>query len=286
MSDWFRHDRNDGQNRTDNDDRYDAEGRDRRNFGGRERWRTRDDEQRSFGSRQVDPGRGGYGGRSSGDYGAQGSAYRDASYRGIQTGEGDRSATYGERGGRDRSYGVQSYGDKPYADQAYNDRAYGGQSMGERNYGDRSYGERSGAERTRSNREAGYDFTPEGTNPALLRIADGESEHLGRSHGGEHRGRGPKNYTRSDARITEDVNDRLSDDSWLDASEIEVKVEAGEVTLSGTVQSREDKRRAEDLAEQVGGVRHVQNSLRIEHQQAWNARGPTAKPGGSAPPTS
>lgn len=79
---------------------------------------------------------------------------------------------------------------------------------------------------------------------------------------GEHRGRGPKGYRRSDERIAEDVNDRLTDDPYIDASEIEVNVKAGEVTLAGFIFHREDKRRAEDLAESVAGVIHVQNNLR------------------------
>lgn len=79
----------------------------------------------------------------------------------------------------------------------------------------------------------------------------------------EHRGRGPKGYRRSDGRIAEDVNDRLTDDPYLDASDIEVKVNDGEVTLSGLVASREDKRRAEDLADTILGVGHVQNDLRV-----------------------
>lgn len=80
---------------------------------------------------------------------------------------------------------------------------------------------------------------------------------------GEHRGRGPSGYERSDDRIREDVNDRLTDDSWLDASNVEVSVQQREVTLSGTIASREDKRRAEDLADSVPGVTHVQNNLRV-----------------------
>lgn len=80
---------------------------------------------------------------------------------------------------------------------------------------------------------------------------------------GEYRGRGPLGYTRSDERIREDVCDRLTDDPSLDASGIEVRVGSGEVTLSGTVGSRMDKRRAEDIAEEVSGVRHVQNDLRV-----------------------
>jgi Predicted periplasmic or secreted lipoprotein len=84
---------------------------------------------------------------------------------------------------------------------------------------------------------------------------------------GSHRGRGPKNYTRSDERIREDVNDRLSDDDHVDASDIEVSVSNCEVTLDGTVTHRSAKRRAEDVAESVSGVRHVQNNLRVKQDQ-------------------
>lgn len=80
---------------------------------------------------------------------------------------------------------------------------------------------------------------------------------------GNHRGKGPKNYSRSQERIREDVSDKLSDDSFLDASEIEVEVKGSEVTLSGTVDSRYSKHRAEDLAEDVTGVTDVQNNLRV-----------------------
>lgn len=80
----------------------------------------------------------------------------------------------------------------------------------------------------------------------------------------DHRGRGPTDYVRSDDRIREDVNDRLTDDYWVDASRIGVVVSAGEVTLNGTVDSKSDKRRAEDLADAVSGVKHVQNNLRVD----------------------
>jgi hypothetical protein len=81
---------------------------------------------------------------------------------------------------------------------------------------------------------------------------------------GSHRGRGPKGYRRSDQRIHEDVCERLTEDRFIDASNIDVVVKEGEVTLSGTVSSRGLKRRAEDLAEMASGVAHVQNNLRIE----------------------
>ncbi|NBJ09403.1 BON domain-containing protein [Microvirga sp. SYSU G3D207] len=86
----------------------------------------------------------------------------------------------------------------------------------------------------------------------------------GRSGAGLHRGRGPKGYRRSDERIHEDVCERLTEDPFIDASDIEVAVKDGEVTLSGTVSSRGLKRRAEDLAELASGVAHVQNNLRVQ----------------------
>ncbi|PWL16561.1 hypothetical protein DKP76_16415 [Falsochrobactrum shanghaiense] len=81
--------------------------------------------------------------------------------------------------------------------------------------------------------------------------------------GGQHRGKGPKGYTRSDERIKEDVCDALMDDADLDASDIEVSVKKGEVTLQGQVEKRSDKRRAEECAEACLGVSDVQNNIKI-----------------------
>jgi Predicted periplasmic or secreted lipoprotein len=80
----------------------------------------------------------------------------------------------------------------------------------------------------------------------------------------DHRGRGPSDYTRSDERIREDINDNLTHDWRIDASHIRVTVKDGEATLDGHVDSRHAKRRAEDLADDVTGVRHVQNNLRVQ----------------------
>ncbi|TCM20624.1 BON domain-containing protein [Novosphingobium sp. PhB165] len=79
----------------------------------------------------------------------------------------------------------------------------------------------------------------------------------------DHRGRGPSDFTRSDERIREDVHDSLTNDWRVDASRVRVTVADGEVTLDGTVDSRAEKRRAEDLTDDVSGVRHVQNNLRV-----------------------
>jgi osmotically-inducible protein OsmY len=56
----------------------------------------------------------------------------------------------------------------------------------------------------------------------------------------------------------------LTEAGDVDATDIEVKVVAGVVTLSGSVTSRIAKRRAEDLAEGVRGVNDVQNQLCIQ----------------------
>jgi len=85
----------------------------------------------------------------------------------------------------------------------------------------------------------------------------------GRPMPGPHRGRGPKTYQRSDDRITEDLCERLTDDPGIDASDIDVEVKNREVTLSGLVDSRAARRRAEDIADAISGVSHVQNNLRV-----------------------
>lgn len=94
---------------------------------------------------------------------------------------------------------------------------------------------------------------------------------------GKYRGRGPSGYRRSDERIREDVNDRLTDNAYLDANDIVVTVKECEVTLSGTVNNRADKRMAEDIAESVSGVKNVQNNLRVNEEQVS-----TVGPGSSA----
>ena len=81
---------------------------------------------------------------------------------------------------------------------------------------------------------------------------------------GGHRGRGPRNFQRSDERIYHDVCERLTDDHLIDATEITVAVENGEVTLAGSVISRQQKRRAESILDDISGVRDVHNQLRVQ----------------------
>jgi hypothetical protein len=105
-------------------------------------------------------------------------------------------------------------------------------------------------------------------------LTGGESrwERHGNSSG-SFRGVGPKGYTRSDERVLEDLHERLSEDSMIDASNISVSVANGEVTLDGFVDSRQSKRAAEDCCEQCSGVRHVQNNLRIQQSAGQQGSG-------------
>jgi osmotically-inducible protein OsmY len=95
-------------------------------------------------------------------------------------------------------------------------------------------------------------------------------------------GRGPKSYQRGDDRIRADLCDKLMQ-GWMDASDVDVKVKDGEVTLSGTVRSRDEKRAIEDAAEEVLGVKDVTNNIRINraegvlHHQA--SQEPVQQPG-------
>lgn len=261
--DWdLNHDDNHGSRERGRDD-Y---GRDGRRAGSPGRY----DEGRSWqGSGQS------YGGdRYDGEYGER--AYSDrVQGRGRGGGGGGHSLESFARGrGAGAGVGQRGYGQIGVG-QNPNDQGgvgQGGFSQAGTTYDDRGgrdfYGADGGARGAYSGygqRSGGRDRNePMATNPYLADITEGE-----------HRGRGPKNYTRSDDRIAEDVSDRLSDAHDVDASDIEVTVQAGEVTLSGTVDDRRAKRRAEDVAEEVSGVRHVQNNLRVKDQSATRAMGDT-----------
>ncbi|MDF1728762.1 MAG: BON domain-containing protein [Sulfitobacter sp.] len=155
-------------------------------------------------------------------------------------------ADYGSRGGMDYRQGGDHYG----SDGGGGHREDFGREMRDQPR-DRDYGYRGGSQDQSARDQRG----------GLSSRFDGEGQ--GRS-GQSHRGRGPKNYQRSDDRICDDVCDRLSDDHDVDASDIEVSVSDREVTLSGEVDSKQAKRSAEDCADSVSGVEHVQNNLRVK----------------------
>jgi hypothetical protein len=85
---------------------------------------------------------------------------------------------------------------------------------------------------------------------------------------GQRRGpvRPPRGYQRADDRIREDVCERLMEGP-VDVGDVEVTVSKGEVTLSGTVEERWEKRAIEDLAVNVRGVHDVHNRVRVRPQE-------------------
>jgi hypothetical protein len=89
---------------------------------------------------------------------------------------------------------------------------------------------------------------------------------------GPHWGKGPKGYKRSDERTRDDVCDAIAHQGHIDASDVEVKVTDGIVTLSGTVFHRHDKRRLEHIAEHCRGVHEVHNELRLKRTEQGAAK--------------
>lgn len=228
-----------------------------------ERWRDEDRRREEERRRYEEEYRAGSSYGRGGPYaGGSGRDYGEVSWRGYGRDEDER-----ERWGREGDY------------------RSGGSALGGR-YGEGygGYGQRSGyGSRERSG--YGYGGREQGQERGMWdRAADEVSSWFGdedaerrrrmdAAREGKHRGRGPKGYARSDDRIREDVSDRLSDDSMVDASEIEVTVSNREVTLSGTVESREARRRAEDCAENVSGVSYVQNNLRVKQEGMSSSAG-------------
>ena len=211
-------------------------------------------------------GQGGYGQSGYGQSGYGQAGYGQGSY-------GQGSYGQGGFGGGYPGYGSQGYGSQwqgPYSQgqgyggpQGYGSQGYGGQGYGGLGYGAPSYAGSSygyqglGAQGYGS---PGLGWgTQGGTEPS------GRERFGGTGQQGRFSGRGPRNYKRSDQRIQEDVYERLSMQNEIDASDITVEVHDGVVTLSGTVEDRRAKRLAEDIAEQVLGVKDVKNELRVEH---------------------
>src|SRR6185295_19616758 len=208
-------------------------------------------------------GRGGYGGgrydRQSSSGGGRETGREGYWGRGWENERDDdtRESRYGSygRSGAERGY---SEGMRDYSSQRYN------YPTGFRS--NESYGGRSN-DYDRDRYDSGEDrgWWDRASDAVASWFGDEDAERRRRQdQQREHRGRGPKGYRRSDERIKEDVNDRLSDDYYIDASDVEVMVTNTEVTLTGTVNSREDKRRAEDIAESVSGVTNVENRLRVK----------------------
>jgi len=219
-----------------------------------ERWRPGGGAMAGYQGYEEEPGRYGRGGSDRGGYG-----------------EGEWGRRRGGEGGYGPGYGQGSYRHGAYARSLTGPTAERGDWRRGQGYGTgQSHGYQGG--------QGGYgarSFEPEGPGGygqgSFGRGEFGQEPFRQGGFGygaetwrGPFRGRGPKGYKRSDERIREDVSDRLEQHGAIDAIEIEVKVENGEVTLEGRVADRQTKRMAEDVVEDVPGVKQVHNRLRVQ----------------------
>jgi osmotically-inducible protein OsmY len=226
-------------------------------------WENERDDRSRYGS----PLGGGGSERGYNDSSSSGYSQRSNYPSGYRSGERHGQSNYGQS---NYGQGQSSYGQ---GQGSYGQGSYGQGSYGQSNYGQSGYGQ-SGFDYDRDRYGRGGEgrggedrgWWDRASDAVASWFGDEEAERRRRMDQwrDERRGRGPKGYRRSDERIREDVNDRLSDDYYLDASEVEVKVENTEVTLTGTVPSRHEKRRAEEIAENVSGVSNVENRLRVK----------------------
>jgi len=142
-----------------------------------------------------------------------------------------------------------------------------GRSGSSGNYEDRSswnYGQEGRGQRAGSGSSGGaYGFDPSSNRWDFNPNQGSESQ--------SHRGRGPQGYQRSDDRLKEIVCERLTDDPGIDASNVTVEVTGQIVKLTGTVDDRSTKYEIEELVERLGGVKDIDNQLRVQSRQStWN----------------
>ncbi|HUQ09204.1 MAG TPA: BON domain-containing protein [Steroidobacteraceae bacterium] len=250
---------------------------------------------------------------SSGRYAGYGN-FGQGDYGGARRGEGGQGRSGQDRSGQDR------IGQGGGGQQGFRGGNYGGGMQGRGNYGQSGYGEGQGqgnqggsASRSGYGREGsgrgfsgygyegyGYEGSEQrggqpggqsrdqwgrqsgGQSGSQSRWGQSAGEYASGSGMGQHRGKGPKGYQRSDDRIKELICERLREDPEIDPSEVTINVQGGKVTLDGTVDSRQAKNSIEDIAEQFG-VQEVQNNLRVQRSAqmggADSASATSGKPG-------
>ncbi len=187
---------------------------------------------------------------------------REQDYRGGRWNQGSRgySQDYFEGNNGRGGYNPGRYGDRDFGWNQGNSYGRGNQEQ----YSDRNNSWNS-ENREYSGMQGGRSF--ERGIPSGMEEFGGRSNWGGmQSNRGRYAGIGPKNYKRSDERIEEEVSERLTTHGDMDPSNIEVKVSQGEVILTGDVEDRRMKRLAEDIAEEVSGVKNVNNQIHVRDQ--------------------
>jgi osmotically-inducible protein OsmY len=212
-------------------------------------------------------GSGNYSGdRSETGYGNRSSNFGNTGYDGGFGGSRNSGYTGSSSRGSSSNYGNSTYGNSNYGSPNASGTNYGNSSYTGSDSGNSSYGQTYGGVDSGSTYDSKY---RSGFASSFGRTGDQTNDRWNREFS-SHFGKGPKGYKRSDERIREEASDALTDDHYVDASEIEVRVEAGIVTLSGVVEDRRMKRAAEDCVERVRGVVDVKNELKVKSGNLWD----------------
>jgi osmotically-inducible protein OsmY len=263
-----------------------------------------------YGSRSGGMDSGGYEGERRTNYGHTGTGRNfgnEEQYRGSTYGNsyGDR---YGNESDWSRRHAQQSGSGNWGSDYGRQDWGRGQVNTGygdQGNYGNRDFGNNYGNayndyDQSRTRNRYGGDTSNRGNanqggvdndwwDKTKNKVSswfgrdDDDNRNRERDYSGGFRGKGPSDYRRSQDRIREDICDRLTDDDRIDASHVRVQMEDDAVILSGTVNTREEKRRAEDLVESISGVRNVENRLRVGRSNDMSSHeytGNTSEAGG------
>jgi hypothetical protein len=123
------------------------------------------------------------------------------------------------------------------------------------------------SERVQRSRGYGGDFAREPFMPEAAYLRHPEYETPSTYHQGRWEQPGeyvvPRDEPRGDEEIRREVQQRLHQDTWLRADEIDVQVEQGVVTLRGEVGDFLEARYAWDDAWETDGVRGVVNNLTV-----------------------
>lgn len=82
-----------------------------------------------------------------------------------------------------------------------------------------------------------------------------------------HRGKGPKNYQRTDESIRDELVRVLTEDPDIDASEVEAEVKEGDVFLTGTVPERKMRYWVEEAIYKIRGVNDVNNQIKVKKSE-------------------
>jgi osmotically-inducible protein OsmY len=245
-----------------------------------------------------------------GRYGYERETNEQSGSTGRYTGYGDFGQGDYSQSGRGQNFGQERYGQSSYGQGGYGQGNYGQGGFGQGNYGQPnysygrpSYGQDYGSSGTSNYGRSSYGAGRPDREPEASRSMGnwrprqgfggyggegsyvsqgwrepyGEGQQYGSSGAGQgmHRGKGPKNYQRSDERLKEMLCERLHEDPDIDPSEVTVNVQGGRITLDGTVDSRQAKHAIEEIADQLG-IQDVQNNLRVSRMGAAGSMGKTA----------